>query len=282
MRLLVITLAFLWPAAAAAQISPSPGAGAARPTVPVARGVVPPPPPPAVLTSPAGAFAASLVLPGAGQAALGLKRWVAYGLLEAAFWTVHLEAAGDFRRLRMAYRDLAWEVARLPTGPSTRRDGSWGYYETMSQYLESGAFDTDPGLDGVQPETDVTTYNGTVWELARGLFLGGTASPPGSSAYAQALDYYRDRAAGPDFLWSWTGRGDDLGRFRDLIGDADREARVRSTALGLVLANHLVSAVDALVVARLRAETGLRLESRIAPAPGTIRWTIGLTLPIPN
>lgn len=270
MRRLLVCLLLLWPATGRGQ---APGALHDLPSAV---------PGPALLETPGGAFAASLVLPGAGQAALGLRRWVVYGVLEAALWTVHLEAAADVRRLSTAYRDLSWEAARLPTGPDQRREGSWSYYETLGQYLTSGAYDRDPDTPGLQPEVDIGTYNGVVWELARGIFLPGGVADPSSPAYGDALDYYRDRAAGPDFLWNWSGRLDDLDRYNALIRDADAEARVRSTALGLVLANHIVSAVDALVVARLRAGTGVRIEHRLQPTQGTLRWNVGLRIPIRN
>ena len=237
---------------------------------------------PELLRTPVGAFAASLILPGAGQAALGLRRWALYGLAELTLWGVHLEAAADVRRLTGRYRDLAWEAARLPTGPAQRAEGSWGYYETVGQYLRSGAFDTDPSATDVQPETDPSTYNGYVWELARGIFLPGGTVDPSSPAYADAVAYYRDHAAGPDFLWDWSGRLDDLERYRTLIDDADQEARVRSTALGLVLANHLVSAVDALLVARMRAAGGVRIDSRLTTTAGDLRWHVGLRIPVRN
>lgn len=250
--------------------------------------VVPAPPPlahnavdpGALLATPGGAFGASLLLPGAGQAALGLRRWIAYGALEVAFWALHLDAASDFRALSDAYRDLAWEAARLPTDPGPRQDGGWSYYETMSHYLSSGVYDREPGTAGVQPETDPATYNGSVWELAQGLFLPPGAGP-GSEEYDSALAYYTERAVGTAYLWRWT-EPDDLDRFRSLINDADGEARLRSTALGLVLANHVVAAVDALLVARLRAESGVRLESRLGRDSGAFNLNIGLRVPVPN
>lgn len=237
---------------------------------------------PSLLETPGGAFAASLVLPGAGQAALGLRRWAVYGLLEVGFWALHLEAAADARSLSRAYRDLAWDVARLPTGPASRQDGPWDYYEDMSHYLASGAYDRDARTGGVQPETDPGTFNGSVWELARGLFLPSGAMDPSSPEYQAALAYYTERAAGPDFLWTWVGEPEALTRFRGLIGEADDEARLRSTALGLVLANHVVSAVDALVVARLRGEQEVHLESRVVPTPGALRWNVGLRITLPD
>lgn len=238
---------------------------------------------PRVLESPGGAFAASLLLPGAGQAGLGLRRWMVYGGLEVAFWAVHLEAAADLRTLSRAYRNLAWDLARRPTNPAFREDGPWNYYEEMSHYLASGAYDLDPEMAGIQPETDPSTFNGSVWELAQGLFLPPGPPDTGSAEYERALGYYSDRAAGPNFLWTWEGQPGALDEFRGLIDDADAEARVRSTALGLVLANHLVSAVDALVVARLReGDPPARLESRLTRRQDVLRWSIGVRIPIPD
>lgn len=230
------------------------------------------------LSTPAGAFAASLVLPGAGQAALGLKRWVAYGLLEAGLWGMHLEARADVRSLRSRYRDLAWEEAR-DASPEPRQDGDWGYYETMSRYLASGTYDSDLESEGLQPETADGTYNGSVWALAQALYLPSGTGGPGSPGYDRALAYYREHAAGAAFLWSWVGKEGALERFRDLIRESDDEARMESLALGLVLANHLVSAVDAFVVARMRT-SGVRLESRLSPAGPTLRWSVGFLIPI--
>lgn len=264
-----------------------PAAGQAMRSAP---GAVPPPafpaPPtaagleaPGWLRTPAGAFGASLVVPGAGQAALGLRRWVLYGLAEAGLWALYLDARWDEGAYRDRYRDLAWESARLHAGE--RRDGGWGYYEAMSHYLSSGAYDTDPARAGVQPETSPATYNGVVWELARGLFLAGGPPSPETPGYAEALDYYATRAAGPEFLWSWAGRESELARFRDLIDRTDDEARLATRAAGLVLANHLVAAIDALLVARLREESGLRLRSGLDTTGRAPRWRIGFELPTP-
>jgi hypothetical protein len=277
-----LLLAWLTAGGAQAQITPRLSAvpGPPRPVLePAADGISPI----RALATPGGAFAASLLIPGAGQAALGLRRWVVYGGLEVAFWAVHLEAAADVRSLSRAYKDLAWEVARQPTSPAFREDGPWDYYEDMSHYVASGAYDLDPQTAGTQPETDAATFNGSVWQLAQGLFL-----PPGppdatSPEYELAVGYYQARAAGPNFLWTWAGQPGALDRFRGLIQDADGEARVRSTALGLVLANHLISAVDALLVARLRdGAPPARLESRLTQAPDVLRWSIGLRIPIPE
>lgn len=224
------------------------------------------------------AFAASLLVPGAGQATLGLKRWALYGLAEVALWVVGLEARAEEEGFRDGYRDLAWEVARI-RGSSSREDGSWGYYEAMSHYMASGSYDRDPVSTGLQPELDESTYNGVVWKLARQLYLGGSGEEPGSESYDLALDYYRGHAAGPSFLWSWAGSEDQLTHFRNLIDRSDAEARLATRALGLVLANHLTSAVDALIVARLREGEGVRLRSRIERDP-TAHLILFLEIPV--
>lgn len=283
MRWLWVPVLVVWPVAGAAQSGPEPGSRAA-PAVPGPAALdlaALDAPVRSTLQKPVGAFAASLVVPGTGQAALGAKRWVVYPVLEAVFWGLHLEAAADVRRLTAAYRDLAWEAARAPTDPGPRQDGKWAYYEKMSQFVTSGAYDREPRTPGLQPEVDESTYNGSVWSLAQGLFLPPGGADPVSEEYQRALDYYRESAAGPAFLWAWT-RQEHLERFRGLIEATDAEARIRSTALGLVLANHLVSAVDALLMARLRAETGVRLESRLTPESGAVRLNVGLRIPVPN
>lgn len=234
---------------------------------------------PELLTTPGGAFAASLLLPGSGQAALGARRWAAYAAIEVAAWVVRLDALGDRRAATVAYRDLAWDEARTP-GELDRRDGSWGYYETLTLYARSGAFDADPARAGVQPEEDPTTYNGTVWSLARSIYLPDGEGEPGAPGYDLALQYYDERAAGPAFLWSWEGNEDAWARFRSLIGDADSASRTAGIAFGVVLANHMVSAVDAFIIARLRSEPGIRLESRVEPSP--FRWSVGLHIPLEN
>lgn len=235
--------------------------------------------PPELLTTPVGAFAASLAIPGSGQAALGVRRWPLYLLAEAGFWWLWADARSDFHRSSDGYRDLAWNVARIPDGP--RRDGAWSYYETMSHYVSSGAFDADAAA-GLQPEEDPETWNGTVWEIARGIYLPGGVADPTSPGYEDALAWYRGRAAGPGFLWSWAGRGAELTRFRALIGSADDARRTQTTALGLILANHLVSAIDALLVARMRAPVQPELRGAIVPGPTGPAWRIELRFPLAN
>ena len=200
-------------------------------------------------------FVASALLPGAGQYRLGANRWVAYAGVEVWAWLSYLDRTRSADRLEDRYRDLAWSVARrIGSGP--RRDREFEYYEAMSQFAESGAFDADPTLDGVQPETDSSTFNGSIWQLAQDIFLPADTIAPGPAEQEAAEAFYRENAIEPAFAWSWSGNPAQQQVFRDLIRRSDEVARDARTVLGIVLVNHLVSAVDALVSARLEGGGG--------------------------
>ena len=201
------------------------------------------------MTDPGVATAASLLLPGAGQLMLGQRRWPIYAALEAVGWLVHLDRRRSGRRLRVEYRDAAWLEARSAS-PEPRRDGDWEYYERLEHWTSSGRFDADAARAGVQPETDVETFNGSVWSLASDLYRPADEGE-GTQAYARALEYYEGRAYPTALLWNWSGEEAGLERYRDLIDQSDEDLRTATVVLGAVVANHLFSAADAFVSARL-------------------------------
>jgi hypothetical protein len=201
----------------------------------------------------------SLALPGVGQHLLGQDRKWIYGALEVLGWAVFFERRGAGHEYRDRYRDFAWEQGRIQSG--ARVDGDFDYYETLSKWTSSGAFDTDTGLSGVQPETDPGTYNGSIWALASQIFIpGGGPVPDTDPAFQRALAYYAERAYGPDFLWDWTVVPGGRLQVAGLIEESDDRFRQATTALGVVIANHLVSAVDAY------------LSRRGAGSPGTLSF----------
>jgi hypothetical protein len=217
---------------------------------------------PVPTVSPVGPTLLSLALPGAGQHVLGQNRKWVYLALEVAgwaFWAERRAAAFDYRD---RYRDFAWDAGRIQTG--TRVDGDFDYYERLTKWARSGEFDADPASEGVQPELDASTYNGSIWSLAAQIFL-----PPGQSvsetdpAYEAALAYYQERAYGTALLWDWTGAPEGREELARLIRASDSRFGHATTALGVVIANHLVSAADAYLSARGR-ESPARL--RFAPA----------------
>lgn len=237
------------------------------------------------LTQPAGQdtgrgtvpFAASLVVPGAGQWLLGQRRWAGYVLLETLGWVAYLDRRRTGGRLRDDYQSLAWDVARSGFG-GVRVDGNFDYYEDVANFTRSGRFDVDPVQEGVQPETDIGTFNGQVWDLARGLFFpeGQPAPTPGSPAHQQAIDFYLRNGYSEAFLWDWGPNAMERSRFRSLISESDEALRRATLVLGLIGVNHLFSAVDALVSARLRASGRGEVETSLLPAPRGRGWELGV------
>ena len=230
------------------------------------------------------AFLLSAALPGAGQFALAQRRWLIYGLAEVGgwLWVIDRRAAGG--RLRTDYHDLAWEAARSGVASGPRVEGDFDYYETLSNWTRSGVFDRDPSRAGVQPETAVDSFNGSIWELASGLFSVPDSAAEGHPGYDLALAYYENRAYGPTFLWDWSADSSARARFSGLITRSDDAFQNARVLTGIVVANHVISAVDAFVSARLRQATGGRLESGIHLLPWrsgsrvTARWLVGLRL----
>lgn len=221
----------------------------------------------------------SLGLPGAGQHVLGQRRKWVYVALEALGWSLWVErrmAAADYRD---RYRDFAWDEARLRS--DVRVDGSFAYYETMSHWPRSGAFDSDATVGGVQPELDPSTYNGWMWQLATGLFLGGGPADENDPAYASALAYYRSRAYGEGFLWDWGSEDAGREQLSHLISESDRRFSHATNVLGAILANHVVSSIDAYLAARGRASPA---ELRVSPHPGLggHAWSAVVRVPWPR
>ncbi len=238
-----------------------------------------PPPFEPVATSPALiSFLKSAALPGWSQWSLGESRSWAYFAIEGIGLWVYLDRRARGNARRGAYRTLAWDAGRIQLGP--RVDGDFDFYERMSNFERSGAFDADPALAGIQPERDGATYNGRIWGLAEGLFLGAGPAVPGAPGYAQALEYYRERAYGQAFLWDWTLDPTSRGRFQRLIGESDDAFRTARTAVGILIANHLVSAIDAFLITRTPLPAA---RSIIYPTPSLgqagLTWEMRLGIP---
>jgi len=219
----------------------------------------------------------SLFLPGLGQHTLGQKRKWLYAGLEAVGWVVYLERRSAGSDYRDRYRDWAWDEGRIQSGP--RIDGDFEYYETLSKWARSGAYDADPGRDGIQPEGDPSTYNGSIWALAERIYLpGGDPVPETDPAYQDALGYYRARAYDMAFLWDWSPTPGGKEEMARLIEASDDRFRQATTTLGLVIANHVISAADAYLASRGRA-----LPAQLSMVPlaqrGGAAWSAVLTIP---
>jgi hypothetical protein len=182
------------------------------------------------------------------------------------------------------YRTLAFQVARRAFGPA-ERDTAFGYFEEMGKFIESGPFDVDPG-SALVPPADERTFNGHIWRLARETFFPRPDSFPAADTeeYQRALEFYRRRAVGPGFQWSWRGAALEHDLFRQSIRASDRAFRAATQHLGALLANHVLSAVDAFVSHRLGPE-GRTVGIRGVVSPGTggersrMRLAVGIHAP---
>jgi hypothetical protein len=205
---------------------------------------------------------ASAIVPGTGQALLRQDRLIAYLAVEAYAWARYRADVREGQRARATYRRLASEVARRPFS-ALRPTGDFEYYERMEKFVESGAFDAVEG-GPLDPESDTLTANGAVWLLARQTFWADPSTPPpmDSEEYARAEAFYRERAVGPEYRWSWAGAHLEYSEFRRTIRRSNTAYRTSLQDLGLVIANHALSTVDAFITVRLRRQGTARESQR--------------------
>lgn len=218
---------------------------------------------------------ASLVVPGSGQLLAGQARGAVYLAFE--LWVASRAVASNHRGNEQAarYRQLAYDVARRQYS-AARLDGPFEYYETMEKFVESGVYDADFGPAFV-PESDPTTYNGSVWALARRTFFQNPDSLPdqASPSYRNAVSFYQARAVGGQFQWSWRGARLEQDVFRGAIRSSDDAFRQRTNYLGVLVLNHLASTIDALISAKAaqRSPAVPQLRFHSNPDVATLVWT---------
>ena len=210
---------------------------------------------------------ASLGVPGTGQFLAGQDRGVMYIAVETLLLVRFFGFQAEGRREGNQFRDLAFTVARAGFSPS-ERDTAFTYFEQLSKFVESGPFDLDPGPAFLPPE-DPSSYNGSLWILARQTFFADPDSLPDqdSDEYQRAVAFYRQRAVGPNFRWSWRNAGLEQDLFRRTIEKSDEGYRQATQQLGFLLVNHLISAVDAVISNRL-SRNGRRVRLGTAVWPG--------------
>jgi hypothetical protein len=195
---------------------------------------------------------ASAAAPGAGQAVLGQKRWLPYITFEVWAWIQYIDTRREGGRRRREYQALARDVARSPF-PGPHPVGDFEYYEHMLKNPESGAFDRVPG-GSIDPEVDTTTYNGRRWLDARRLYWEDPDIAPavGSQPYQSAIEFYEQNAVAPQFQWSWASAQLEYDVFRRTIVRSNLAYKRSVEYLGVIIANHALSAVDAFVTLRIR------------------------------
>lgn len=205
---------------------------------------------------------ASLLVPGSGQLMAGQDRGAVYLAAEVYLLSRYFQLDHEATQQARHYQDLAFDVARRDYQP-TSRDTVFEYYEQMGRFVASGAYDTDTGAV-FQPELDASTYNGSVWLLARRTYWEdpNVQPDPTSPQYWKAVQFYQARAVSSNFQWSWRDHSLEHQVFGDYIRRSDNAFRKAQSQIGLLLANHLVSAIDALISARMSAATGRAAEMR--------------------
>jgi hypothetical protein len=219
--------------------------------------------------------AASAILPGAGQFMLGQDRSIGYLAVEVYGWIRFVADLREAHDQRDAYEDLAATVARAHLSEEKPR-GDFAYYERMETFIESGVFDASADV-GIQPETDEGTFNGALWLRARVTFWEDPSVPPPveSDPYLAAVRYYADRAIRPDFRWSWRDAQLEQDLFRRTIDRSNDAYRRSLQDLGIILANHVLSTVDAYVTLRIRR---MGPGSGRVGVAGSIAWSPDLGL----
>jgi len=196
---------------------------------------------------------ASLVVPGSGQLITGRDRGLIYIAAEVFLLSRYLQLQHDGHHGSARYHELAFTVAQRGFA-TARHDTVFEYYETLERYSSSGVFDRNPSGD-FTPEDNPATYNGTIWLLAQRTFFPDPLHPPppGSPPWLDAINFYRAHAIGPNYQWSWIGAPLEQEEYRATIRASDNAFRNAQSQLGLLLANHLASAIDALISSRLSA-----------------------------
>lgn len=209
---------------------------------------------------------ASAVVPGMGQARLEKNRFVAYMAAEAYLLLQYRKHVNDVKTHERGFRALARDIARR-TFPGEHADTVFQYYEKLKENLESGQFTLVPNGPTV-PETDLSTYNGREWLNARKQFGVPVDDPDPASTpnYAAALAYYESRAFRQQYGWSWKNAQLEWDLFKRTIDRSNGSYRLATQHFIALIANHVLSAVDAFATVRLiEASAGsMRVSAAIA------------------
>ena len=207
---------------------------------------------------------ASLVIPGAGQGMMRQTRALGYLVAEGFLAIRASRADRDKSQARAGFRSIAANVARAGFG-TVRPNGPWEYYETLEKVDASGAFDL--AVAGkFTPETDVSTYNGAQWQQARSTYwLDPDVQPAESSTeYKNALAFYKSRAVQGSFRWTWFDHKLEQAAYVQTIKEANSSKQQYVSDVGLIVANHLVSMIDAYINVRLRKYGGAGLGANLS------------------
>ncbi len=197
---------------------------------------------------------ASAVIPGVGQLMLKQDRFVAYAAVEAFVLFQYAKDVHESNVQQSQSRDLALRVARKGFVDSSNAPvGPWDYYETLEHYVQSGKYTLTSG--SIVPDTTRGSYNAYVWATARANHWPNPDQPPpvGSPAYTAAIEEYASKAVPAQFAWSWINAELEQNLYVAQINKRNDAFRHATTDLSIILANHILSMVDAFATIRVQA-----------------------------
>jgi len=200
---------------------------------------------------------ASAIIPGLGQVRLGKDRFVGYMAAEAFLIFQYAKNNREGNDNTREYRAIARDIARR-NFPGTHPDTSWQYYEKVATFLESGLFTESTSGGPTIPESHADTYNGKQWVAARetyGIPLD-LVDASRHANYADALAFYESRAIPQAYGWSWRNAQLEKDVFTRTIARSNDAFRRANSDLVALIANHLLSAVDAFASVRLIQAAG--------------------------
>ncbi len=193
---------------------------------------------------------------------------MAYMAGELWAWTQYLDRRREGRRLQKAYRDLAWFVARRVSS-GRRVDGELEYYEAMTQYQASGAFESSPGTRESNQKTTPRPSMDRSGLLAREIYSLDDPDIPegGIGSVRQGASVLPGKGHTPVLRLELEQQYPPTGGIRRPDPGVTRISR-GTTMVGVILANHLLSAVDALVSGRLGIAGETEPPSPVPSGPG--------------
>lgn len=198
---------------------------------------------------------ASFIVPGSGQLLLGQNRFVAYFAAEGYALFGYFNERAEMLRERDRSQGLARDVARA-LFEGSKPVGAWAYYEEMEKFVESGVYTRQPGT--VLPEIDPETYNGWLWQQMRNTYWKNPNVEPDhlSAQYANSINEYNRRSIKPEYRWSWRNAQLEQDIYRRAIRNKNQANRDASLNLRLLLANSMLSMLDAFVTLRVSGRFG--------------------------
>ena len=152
----------------------------------------------------------------------------------------------------------------------------------LTKFNTSGAFDVDPHSSGSAARRRIqgpsTGPSGPWPRTSTSQRTRRTRRKQDSEPYERASAYYSSRAYGPELAWNWGTNVLHQEEYGGLIRDADEALGHSTSIIGVIIANHLLSAVDALVSGRLGIAGQTEPTLQISLLPGRLEHP-GIRIP---